>query len=170
MAALGPSGAWRSSEPASIMMPYLRQKSVREGEQKQRCSHHARSGSGHCVHRAVQPDATGGRRPYTYTRDQKEALARILTSTAPWYILGVKPSAPQEECLKAYKTVSLLVHPDRCRHPRSNEAFQKVAGAVDWVRDKNMWLSSQKDRLEAEARSQRWNRRVAQGGYIRLWE
>ena len=101
------------------------------------------------------------------TTEQKDAIVRILTGRAPWQVLGVQAFTPREECIKAYKVLSLLVHPDKCKHPRSSEAFQKVGDAVGWARDKNAWHAAQTARLWSGLRAQRFDRWVARGGNLK---
>eukprot|EP00966_Prymnesium_polylepis_P233701 5405468-Prymnesium_polylepis.1 len=48
-----------------------------------------------------------------------------------YQVLGVAPFAPGaedavRELKKCYLKLSRLVHPDKCTHPRSTEAFQLV--------------------------------------------
>jgi len=42
-------------------------------------------------------------------------------------VLGVEPSATSGEIKKRYWRLSLLIHPDKCAHPRANDAFQAVS-------------------------------------------
>ena len=42
-------------------------------------------------------------------------------------VLGVEPSASSAEIKKRYWRLSLLIHPDKCAHPRANDAFQAVS-------------------------------------------
>jgi hypothetical protein len=53
-------------------------------------------------------------------------LKRLLSSTFvnPYDILMLSPDATEEEIKKQYKTISLLVHPDKCAgEPRAADAF-----------------------------------------------
>jgi len=56
-----------------------------------------------------------------------QAQLKRLCSTNfvnPYEILMVSPDASEDEIRKQYKTISLLVHPDKCNHdPRSSDAF-----------------------------------------------
>jgi DnaJ family protein C protein 8 len=47
----------------------------------------------------------------------------------PWEQLGVDIDASTEEINKQYRKRSLLVHPDRCKHPQAKIAFQLLATA-----------------------------------------
>lgn len=42
-------------------------------------------------------------------------------------VLGVEPTATSAEIKKRYWRLSLLIHPDKCSHPRANDAFQAVS-------------------------------------------
>lgn len=42
-------------------------------------------------------------------------------------VLGVKTTATSGEIKKQYWRLSLLIHPDKCAHPRANDAFQAVS-------------------------------------------
>lgn len=42
-------------------------------------------------------------------------------------VLGVEPEATSGEIKKRYWRLSLLIHPDKCAHPRANDAFQAVS-------------------------------------------
>ena len=42
-------------------------------------------------------------------------------------VLGVEPSASSGEIKKRYWRLSLLIHPDKCAHPRASDAFQAVS-------------------------------------------
>lgn len=42
-------------------------------------------------------------------------------------VLGVEPTATSGEIKKRYWRLSLLIHPDKCGHPRANDAFQAVS-------------------------------------------
>lgn len=60
-------------------------------------------------------------------------LCRLLTNTEakkeadPYDVLGVEPAATSGQIKKQYWRLSLLIHPDKCSHPRANDAFQAVS-------------------------------------------
>ena len=45
----------------------------------------------------------------------------------PYEVLGVEPTASSAQIKKQYWRLSLLIHPDKCSHPRANDAFQAVS-------------------------------------------
>ncbi|XP_056287225.1 dnaJ homolog subfamily C member 27 [Pseudoliparis swirei] len=46
-----------------------------------------------------------------------------------WDMLGVKPGATREEVNKAYRKLAVLLHPDKCVAPGSEDAFKAVVNA-----------------------------------------
>lgn len=44
----------------------------------------------------------------------------------PYDVLLLEASATDDDLKKQYRTLSLLLHPDRCKDPRAKEAFQIV--------------------------------------------
>ena len=57
------------------------------------------------------------------TEEQRAALVHVLGHDKPWDILNVQRTASEKEASAAFKAVSMLVHPDKCKHPRGVEAF-----------------------------------------------
>jgi DnaJ-class molecular chaperone len=51
----------------------------------------------------------------------------------PFEILGVTPDSTEEEIKKAYKKLSLKLHPDRNKAPDANERFQECVKAYEQV-------------------------------------
>uniref|UniRef100_UPI00398ED9FD dnaJ homolog subfamily C member 14 n=1 Tax=Pristiophorus japonicus TaxID=55135 RepID=UPI00398ED9FD len=51
----------------------------------------------------------------------------------PFKVLGVEVMATDVELKKAYRQLAVLVHPDKNRHPQSEEAFKVVRAAWDIV-------------------------------------
>ena len=47
----------------------------------------------------------------------------------PYEQLGIRFDATYEDVRRAYRKVSLMVHPDKCRHPRSKDAFEIIGHA-----------------------------------------
>lgn len=59
---------------------------------------------------------------------------RILESATAepdaYAVVGVEPDAKAADIKKRYWRLSLLIHPDKCDHPRANDAFQAVSRAA----------------------------------------
>jgi hypothetical protein len=75
----------------------------------------------------------------TCTYEQVQALGQVLGHEMPWNVLGLPRSATASDCRTAYRAMSLLVHPDRCHHPRAQEAFDNLGTAYEWSKDKAAW-------------------------------
>uniref|UniRef100_A0A3Q2NPU4 DnaJ (Hsp40) homolog, subfamily C, member 27 n=1 Tax=Fundulus heteroclitus TaxID=8078 RepID=A0A3Q2NPU4_FUNHE len=75
----------------------------------------------------------GGKRPVAevsvgFTKEQADTIRRIRNSKDSWDMLGVKPGAT-EEVNKAYRKLAVLLHPDKCVAPGSEDAFKAVVNA-----------------------------------------
>eukprot|EP00891_Asterochloris_glomerata_P008158 jgi/Astpho2/8158/Aster-03090 len=63
-------------------------------------------------------------------------LERPEDSAADAYeVVGLEPSAKAAEIKKRYWRLSLLIHPDKCPHPRAHDAFQAVSKAAKQLQD-----------------------------------
>ncbi|XP_028653876.1 dnaJ homolog subfamily C member 14 isoform X1 [Erpetoichthys calabaricus] len=51
----------------------------------------------------------------------------------PFKVLGVESNASDSELKKAYRQLAVLVHPDKNKHPRAEEAFKVLRAAWDIV-------------------------------------
>ncbi|GAB1297268.1 DnaJ homolog subfamily C member 27 [Apodemus speciosus] len=76
----------------------------------------------------------GGKRPATnssasFTKEQADTIRRIRGSKDSWEMLGVRPGASREEVNKAYRKLAVLLHPDKCVAPGSEDAFKAVVNA-----------------------------------------
>uniref|UniRef100_A0A672R6B3 DnaJ homolog subfamily C member 27-like n=1 Tax=Sinocyclocheilus grahami TaxID=75366 RepID=A0A672R6B3_SINGR len=76
----------------------------------------------------------GGKRPTSevnvgFTKEQADTIRRIRNSKDSWDMLGVKPGATREEVNKAYRKLAVLLHPDKCVAPGSEDAFKAVVNA-----------------------------------------
>uniref|UniRef100_A0A671NGN6 DnaJ homolog subfamily C member 27 n=1 Tax=Sinocyclocheilus anshuiensis TaxID=1608454 RepID=A0A671NGN6_9TELE len=76
----------------------------------------------------------GGKRPTPevnvgFTKEQADTIRRIRNSKDSWDMLGVKPGATREEVNKAYRKLAVLLHPDKCVAPGSEDAFKSVVNA-----------------------------------------
>uniref|UniRef100_A0A7S1L3B4 J domain-containing protein n=1 Tax=Neobodo designis TaxID=312471 RepID=A0A7S1L3B4_NEODS len=58
-----------------------------------------------------------------------DVIRRVMASKDHYVTLGVSKQATADEISKAYKKLSLLLHPDKCTHPEAADAFKKVSQA-----------------------------------------
>ena len=67
-------------------------------------------------------------------------LRRLLGEAAaerqwldPHALLGLQQTDSEKPAAvkKAFRRLSLLIHPDKCQHPRANDAFQAVTKAAE---------------------------------------
>merc|ERR1711937_327683 len=60
-------------------------------------------------------------------KSAEEEIERILNSARgngnSYHILGVEPSSGTKDIVKRYLKLSLLIHPDKCKAPKAQEAF-----------------------------------------------
>eukprot|EP00931_Biecheleriopsis_adriatica_P063558 TRINITY_DN38511_c0_g1_i1.p1 TRINITY_DN38511_c0_g1~~TRINITY_DN38511_c0_g1_i1.p1 ORF type:complete len:476 (-),score=64.52 TRINITY_DN38511_c0_g1_i1:126-1553(-) len=66
-------------------------------------------------------------------------VSRILQSDAPWEVLGVRKCSPNAVCRREYLCRSLMVHPDKCKHPKAGEAFGRLADAYRCMTEGGPW-------------------------------
>lgn len=60
--------------------------------------------------------------------DDKE-INRILTARSDYSVLRLAPGSSAAELRKRYREMALSCHPDKCSHPKSQEAFRKIVTA-----------------------------------------
>ncbi|OIW14284.1 hypothetical protein TanjilG_21424 [Lupinus angustifolius] len=78
-------------------------------------------------------EGLNGERNYT---DENVQLIREIKGKSDYYaILGVERSCSVEEIRKAYRKISLKVHPDKNKAPGSEDAFKKVSKAFKCLSD-----------------------------------
>lgn len=79
------------------------------------------------------PNSSNGDRSYT---DENVKLIREIKRHKDYYaILGVEKGSPVEEIRRAYRKLSLKVHPDKNKAPGSEEAFKMVSKAFMCLSD-----------------------------------
>jgi len=61
-----------------------------------------------------------------YTKEQAEAIHKIKNAKDNYERLGLRPGASSEEINRAYRKLSLLLHPDKSVAPGSEEAFKQL--------------------------------------------
>ena len=101
------------------------------------------------------------------TEEQLAALSQVLGAETPWDVLGLTVDALEPECLAAYKQLSIQIHPDKCKHQKSGEAFQKLAEAKEWALDKAAWHQKRLDALIRDELARCFTHWVAGGGALK---
>ncbi|KNC83237.1 hypothetical protein SARC_04515 [Sphaeroforma arctica JP610] len=66
-------------------------------------------------------------------------VTRVLSAFKlnPWAQLGVDFTTPDDVLNKTYRKKSLMIHPDKCKHPDAQNAFAILAKAKKLCQDKN---------------------------------
>jgi DnaJ family protein C protein 8 len=103
--------------------------------------------------------------------DRENEVNRILGAFRlnPFEQLGVRFDTPPEDIRRAYRKVSLMVHPDKCTHPRAKEAFEVIGEAQKALLDDEKrtalvyLLNHAKDRVLEE-----WRRAAKHDAAVRL--
>ncbi|CAL0301614.1 unnamed protein product [Lupinus luteus] len=82
---------------------------------------------------AAAKEGLNGERNYS---DENIQLIREIKGRSDYYaILGVEKSSSVDEIRKAYRKISLKVHPDKNKAPGSEDAFKKVSKAFKCLSD-----------------------------------
>ncbi|GMN46904.1 hypothetical protein TIFTF001_016084 [Ficus carica] len=78
----------------------------------------------------------------------------------PFEYLNISFDASPEEVKKQYRKLSLLVHPDKCKHPQAKEAFGALAKAQQLLLDEQErdYILSQVNAAKDELRAKRKKR------------
>ena len=72
---------------------------------------------------------------YDVSRDAEVDRILACFKLNPYEHLGVRFDACEEDINKKYRQISLLVHPDKCTHPRAKEAFETLGEARKLLQD-----------------------------------
>lgn len=70
-----------------------------------------------------------------YTEERVQLIRQIKNSRDYYAILGVEKASSVEDIRKAYRKLSLKVHPDKNKAPGSEEAFKKICTAFTCLSD-----------------------------------
>lgn len=71
----------------------------------------------------------------SYTKEHVQLIRHIKGNNDYYTILGVEKTTTVEDIRKAYRKLSLKVHPDKNKAPGSEEAFKKVCKAFKCLSD-----------------------------------
>uniref|UniRef100_A0A6J0SUF3 DnaJ homolog subfamily C member 14 n=1 Tax=Pogona vitticeps TaxID=103695 RepID=A0A6J0SUF3_9SAUR len=80
--------------------------------------------------------SSGGSGPYQPDEEVARLLAMADTpeeALNPFQVLGLEATASDAELKRAYRHLAVLVHPDKNKHPRAEEAFKVLRAAWDIV-------------------------------------
>ncbi|GAB2285615.1 hypothetical protein Dimus_020057 [Dionaea muscipula] len=95
--------------------------------------------------------------------ERDNEVARILScfKLNPFEYLNLPFSASPEDVKKQYRKISLLVHPDKCKHPQAKEAFGALAKAHQLLLDtqEKDYILSQVAAAKEELLS-KWRRQI----------
>uniref|UniRef100_A0A7S4GBK5 J domain-containing protein n=1 Tax=Eutreptiella gymnastica TaxID=73025 RepID=A0A7S4GBK5_9EUGL len=80
--------------------------------------------------------------------DDDEVIQRILRSKNLYDILGAPKTADEDDLRRKYKKLALTCHPDKCKHPKAEEAFKAVGKA--WATLSDPQKRAQYDRYGEE--------------------
>ncbi|KAJ4954725.1 hypothetical protein NE237_011508 [Protea cynaroides] len=72
-----------------------------------------------------------------YTEEHVKLISEVKKNKDYYAILGVERTCSVEEIRKAYRKISLKVHPDKNKAPGSEEAFKKVCKAFKCLSDED---------------------------------
>ncbi|CAM8975070.1 unnamed protein product [Rhodiola kirilowii] len=72
-----------------------------------------------------------------YTQEHVQVIRQIKKNNDYYAVLGLEKNCTIEEIRKAYKKLSLKVHPDKNKAPGSEEAFKKVCKAFKCLSDES---------------------------------
>ncbi|PVV02377.1 hypothetical protein BB560_003170 [Smittium megazygosporum] len=69
-------------------------------------------------------------------KDRDDVVTHVLENSTLYYeILGIGLDSSSEEIKQAYKKSALILHPDRCDSPNSEEAFKAISKAFEVLSD-----------------------------------
>ncbi|KAK9908638.1 hypothetical protein WJX75_000801 [Coccomyxa subellipsoidea] len=97
--------------------------------------------------------------------DRDNEVNRILGTFLlnPFEQMGLRYDATQEEVKRQYRKISLLIHPDKCKHPKATDAFELLGNAnsqlanEDFMREFRHTLNLARDEVRKERRKKTKN-------------
>jgi curved DNA-binding protein CbpA len=70
-----------------------------------------------------------------YEIKQSATIRRILKSSNYFEVLDVERNATKDQIKKSFRELSKMVHPDKCSHPNSTQAFRQLQKASETLLD-----------------------------------
>lgn len=70
-----------------------------------------------------------------FSKEEESCVQCVIRSSNYYEILGIEKSCEQVHIKRAYRRKAMKVHPDRNKHPLSDEAFKKVGQAFYCLND-----------------------------------
>jgi hypothetical protein len=67
--------------------------------------------------------------------NSQKTIKTVLGAKTLYNVLGLPPTCTADEIKKKYRKMAIIVHPDRCKHPRATEAFQRISEAYETLSD-----------------------------------
>lgn len=89
------------------------------------------------VSTSARSDKASNGEVHSYSEEHAQLVRKVKRSKDYYEILGLERSCSVEEIKKAYRKISLKVHPDKNKAPGSEEAFKKVSKAFKCLSDDN---------------------------------
>ncbi|CAG9460922.1 unnamed protein product [Pedinophyceae sp. YPF-701] len=83
--------------------------------------------------------------------DRSNEVMRILNSFKlnPYECLNLRFDVEENDIRKQFRKVSVLIHPDKCSHPRAKEAFERLGEAVKQLTSEEETFAEQQKELKA---------------------
>jgi len=122
----------------------------------------------------IQTISTHNNRDNIMTSDNQ--LDRLLAQrfSNPYELLLLGSEASEEEIRKQARSISILIHPDKCKDPRSSDAFHLVDTAYKTLMDAEKRKIYQRIMREARERTEferkKENKRRVKAGLVELPE
>ncbi|KAK7281631.1 hypothetical protein RIF29_09788 [Crotalaria pallida] len=120
------------------------------------------------IRRRASAPGSGSSAAATYTEEQITVIREIKRKKNYYEILGVEKSCTVEDVRKAYRKLSLKVHPDKNKAPGAEEAFKAVSKAFQCLgneESKRKYDVSGEDEAVYERRANRPATRAYNGYY-----
>ncbi|KNC97018.1 uncharacterized protein SPPG_07833 [Spizellomyces punctatus DAOM BR117] len=73
--------------------------------------------------------------PTTLSNEDEQTISDILHQECFYARIGVSKNATPQQIRRGYLSRSKICHPDRLRHPRAKEAFQRLSNAYSTLSD-----------------------------------